>query len=60
MNKKEIEEIVCDTQFNTEVEELRQRYVKGAYVCAGDVLIFLELARRYRNLINALKVNNIK
>lgn len=47
-----------DTQFNTQVEQLRQRYAKGSYVCAGDVLLFQELARRYRNLINALKDEN--
>jgi hypothetical protein len=46
-----------DTQFHAQVEQLRQRYAKGSYICAGDVLVFQELARRYRNLINALKEN---
>ena len=44
-----------DTSFNMQVEQLRQRYAKGSYVSAGDVLVFLELARRYRNMVNALK-----
>jgi hypothetical protein len=58
-NKAIIEQVINDSQFNMQVEQLRQRYAKGAYICAGDVLIVQELARRYRNLINALKVNNI-
>ena len=44
-----------DIKFHTQVEQLRQRYAKGSYVSAGDVLVFLELARRYRNMVNALK-----
>lgn len=50
-----IEQEMNDTQFHVQAEQLRQQYAKGAYICAGDVLLYQELARRYRNLINALK-----